>query len=177
MKTPSPCKKRNDITKTLRFRLLPCDAPTPSSRSSIYRPRPPPHFHCITHTNTTTATAQHTFYVARRLPPPRNHPFVCVCHIQLQSCALFSLHIEWKEGRVTKPQRPWLQGGYANALALGKSKQTKEDVTFPFTTGGGTVPKKLTRVAAPSPRASLGRRTVCGRTEQLSAAGFEALRN
>jgi len=39
------------------------------------------------------------------------------------------------------------------------------------------VPKKLTRVAAPSPRASLGRRTVCGRTEQLSAAGFEALRN
>ena len=36
---------------------------------------------------------------------------------------------------------------------------------------------KLTRVAAPSPRASLGRRTVCGRTEQLSAAGFEALRN
>jgi len=35
----------------------------------------------------------------------------------------------------------------------------------------------LTRVAAPSPRASLGRRTVCGRTEQLSAAGFEALRN
>jgi len=37
--------------------------------------------------------------------------------------------------------------------------------------------KKLTRVAAPSPRASLGRRTVCGRTEQLSAAGFEALRN
>jgi len=38
-------------------------------------------------------------------------------------------------------------------------------------------PKKLTRVAAPSPRASLGRRTVCGRTEQLSAAGFEALRN
>ena len=27
--------------------------------------------------------------------------------------------------------------------------------------------KKLTRVAAPSPRASLGRRTVCGRTEQL----------
>ena len=27
-------------------------------------------------------------------------------------------------------------------------------------------PKKLTRVAAPSPRASLGRRTVCGRTEQ-----------
>ena len=24
----------------------------------------------------------------------------------------------------------------------------------------------LTRVAAPSPRASLGRRTVCGRTEQ-----------
>ena len=40
-----------------------------------------------------------------------------------------------------------------------------------------TSPKKLTRVAAPSPRASLGRRTVCGRTEQLSAAGFEALRN
>jgi len=37
--------------------------------------------------------------------------------------------------------------------------------------------KKLTRVAAPSPRASLGRRTVCGRTEQLSAAGFEASRN
>jgi len=37
--------------------------------------------------------------------------------------------------------------------------------------------KKLTRVAAPSPRASLGRRTVCGRTEQLAAAGFEALRN
>ena len=37
--------------------------------------------------------------------------------------------------------------------------------------------EKLTRVAAPSPRASLGRRTVCGRTEQLSAAGFEALRN
>jgi len=35
----------------------------------------------------------------------------------------------------------------------------------------------LTRVAARSPRASLGRRTVCGRTEQLSAAGFEALRN
>jgi len=30
---------------------------------------------------------------------------------------------------------------------------------------------------APSPRASLGRRTVCGRTEQLSAAGFETLRN
>jgi len=28
------------------------------------------------------------------------------------------------------------------------------------------IPKKLTRVAAPSPRASLGRRTVCGRTEQ-----------
>ena len=27
-------------------------------------------------------------------------------------------------------------------------------------------PKKLTRVAAPSPRASLGRLTVCGRTEQ-----------
>ena len=27
-------------------------------------------------------------------------------------------------------------------------------------------PKKPTRVAAPSPRASLGRRTVCGRTEQ-----------
>ena len=27
------------------------------------------------------------------------------------------------------------------------------------------IPKKLTRVAAPSPRASLGRRTVCGRTE------------
>jgi len=40
-----------------------------------------------------------------------------------------------------------------------------------------SAPKKLTRVAAPSPRASLGRRTVCGRTEQLSAAGFEALRN
>ena len=37
--------------------------------------------------------------------------------------------------------------------------------------------KKLTRVGAPSPRASLGRRTVCGRTEQLSAAGFEELRN
>ena len=37
--------------------------------------------------------------------------------------------------------------------------------------------KKLTRVAALSPRASLGRRTVCGRTGQLSAAGFEALRN
>jgi len=37
--------------------------------------------------------------------------------------------------------------------------------------------KGLTRVAALSPRASLGRRTVCGRTEQLSAAGFEALRN
>jgi len=36
---------------------------------------------------------------------------------------------------------------------------------------------QLTRVAAPSPRASLGRRTVCGRTEQLSAGGFEALRN
>jgi len=35
-----------------------------------------------------------------------------------------------------------------------------------------SVPKKLTRVAAPSPRASLGRRTVCGRTEQLLAAGF-----
>jgi len=35
----------------------------------------------------------------------------------------------------------------------------------------------VTRVAAPSPRASLGRRTVCGRTEPLSAAGFEALRN
>ena len=32
-------------------------------------------------------------------------------------------------------------------------------------------------MAAPSPRASLGQRTVCGRTEQLSAAGFEALRN
>ena len=31
------------------------------------------------------------------------------------------------------------------------------------------LPKKLTRVAAPSPRASLGRRTVCGRTEQLLA--------
>jgi len=28
------------------------------------------------------------------------------------------------------------------------------------------IPKKPTRVAAPSPRASLGRRTVCGRTEQ-----------
>jgi len=28
-------------------------------------------------------------------------------------------------------------------------------------------PKKPTSVAAPSPRASLGRRTVCGRTEQL----------
>jgi len=28
------------------------------------------------------------------------------------------------------------------------------------------LPKKPTRVAAPSPRASLGRRTVCGRTEQ-----------
>jgi len=28
------------------------------------------------------------------------------------------------------------------------------------------VPKKPTRVAAPSPRASLGRRTLCGRTEQ-----------
>jgi len=42
----------------------------------------------------------------------------------------------------------------------------------------GSVRKKLTRVAAPSPRASLGRRTVCGRImEQLSAAGFEALRN
>jgi len=27
-------------------------------------------------------------------------------------------------------------------------------------------PKEPTRVAAPSPRASLGRRTVCGRTEQ-----------
>jgi len=40
-----------------------------------------------------------------------------------------------------------------------------------------SLPTKLTRVAAPSPRASLGRRTVCGRTEQLSAAGFEALRN
>ena len=37
--------------------------------------------------------------------------------------------------------------------------------------------KKLTRVATTSPRASLGRRTVCGRTEQLSAAGFEALQN
>ena len=37
--------------------------------------------------------------------------------------------------------------------------------------------RRLTRVAAPSPRASLGRRTVCGRTEQLSAAGFEALQN
>ena len=35
----------------------------------------------------------------------------------------------------------------------------------------------LTRVSGPSPRASLGRRTVCGRTEQLSAAGSEALRN
>jgi len=31
-------------------------------------------------------------------------------------------------------------------------------------------------IAAPSPRASLGRRTVCGRTEQRPA-GFEALRN
>jgi len=31
---------------------------------------------------------------------------------------------------------------------------------------GWAGPKKLTRVAAPSPRASLGRRTVCGRTEQ-----------
>jgi len=38
-------------------------------------------------------------------------------------------------------------------------------------------PKRLTRVAAPSPRASLGLRTVCGRTEQLSAASFEASRN
>jgi len=36
---------------------------------------------------------------------------------------------------------------------------------------------KCVCVAAPSPRASLGRRTVCGRMEQLSAAGFEALRN
>jgi len=40
-----------------------------------------------------------------------------------------------------------------------------------------TITGHMTCVAAPSPRASLGRRTVCGRTEQLSAAGFEALRN
>ena len=33
------------------------------------------------------------------------------------------------------------------------------DIIFPF------ISKKPTRVAAPSPRASLGRRTVCGRTE------------
>jgi len=33
------------------------------------------------------------------------------------------------------------------------------------------VPKKPTRVAAPSPRASLGRRTVCGRTEQRRPQG------
>jgi len=32
-------------------------------------------------------------------------------------------------------------------------------------------PKKATRVAAPSPRASLGRRTVCGRTEQRRPPG------
>jgi len=31
--------------------------------------------------------------------------------------------------------------------------------------------KKPTRVAAPSPRASLGRRTVCGRTEQRRPPG------
>ena len=41
----------------------------------------------------------------------------------------------------------------------------------------GSAAVESTRVAAPSPRASLGRRTVCGRMEQLSAAGFEALRN
>jgi len=37
-----------------------------------------------------------------------------------------------------------------------------------YSTCRGTThcPKKPTRVAAPSPRASLGRRTVCGRTEQ-----------
>ena len=34
-----------------------------------------------------------------------------------------------------------------------------------------TNPKKPTRVAAPSPRASLGRRTVCGRTEQRRPQG------
>jgi len=33
------------------------------------------------------------------------------------------------------------------------------------------------RRGAPSPRDSLGRRTVCGRTEQRAAAGFEALPN
>jgi len=32
--------------------------------------------------------------------------------------------------------------------------------------GRGGCPEKPTRVAAPSPRANLGRRTVCGRTEQ-----------
>jgi len=35
-----------------------------------------------------------------------------------------------------------------------------------FVMGLYVSPKKPTRVAAPSPRASLGRRTVCGRTEQ-----------
>jgi len=35
------------------------------------------------------------------------------------------------------------------------------------------LPKKPTRVAAPSPRASLGRRTVCGRTEQRRLPGLK----
>ena len=52
----------------------------------------------ITHTNTTTATAQHTFHVARRLPPPSNHPFVCVCHIQLQSKSIHHTHIQESNG-------------------------------------------------------------------------------
>jgi len=59
----------------------------------------------------------------------------------------------------------------------GRQKIKKlENISFEVSCSQRRCPKKLTCVAAPSPRASLGRRTVCGRTEQLSAAGFEALR-
>jgi len=46
-----------------------------------------------------------------------------------------------------------------NCKPTAKEKNQKLESRFRF-------PKKPTRVAAPSPRASLGRRTVCGRTEQ-----------
>ena len=47
---------------------------------------------------------------------------------------------------------------------LVRNLETKKEKRF--SSWGWAGPKKPTRVAAPSPRASLGRRTVCGRTER-----------
>jgi len=104
------------------------------------------------------------------------------------------IHIPWVNSR-PPPEgmgtgKEWVKGGSGAEGAEGKGREWVEggrevcSLSPRFLVNArhysNTPPPLLalpTRVAAPSPRASLGRRTVCGRTEQLSAAGFEALRN